>query len=66
MFLFHFSVVLRIKFASENFSGKENDTDISVTIIMTGGIINQMISIDISFSELTAKSLVVNFITFVL
>ena len=30
---------------------------------MTGGIINKMISVDISFSEQTAKSLVANLIT---
>ena len=50
----------------ESFNGTENDSSILVTIIMTGGIINQMISVDISFSELTAKSLVANFITFML
>ena len=50
----------------ESFNGTENDSSILVTIIMTGGIINQMISVNISFSELTAKSLVANFITFML
>ena len=33
---------------------------------MTGGIINEMISVVISFSEQTAKSLLANLITFML
>ena len=50
------SIVLRIQFVSNYFSGKENSRNILITIIMTGGILQQSISVGIHFSELSATS----------